>query len=158
MPFGLAAGHDTLCTKVQNIWIIVQGLTKGAIQRFGFIGPSIIDAVTILRGVPADAWTYKLGNRSALEWVVDQWKEHKISDPTVAEKFDTYRFAPQRSVSSPSWPTSAPSFGHNEHRAGDACAIRIGTQLRPLYPVCLVVYLGNLCCRQSSGIKPAILK
>jgi predicted helicase len=35
----------------------------------------------------------KLGNRSGLEWVLDQWKEHKISDPTVAEKFDTYRFA-----------------------------------------------------------------
>ena len=34
-----------------------------------------------------------LGNRSAPEWVLDQWKEHKISDPTVAEKFNTYRFA-----------------------------------------------------------------
>ena len=52
-----------------------------------------IDAVTTLRGIPAAAWTYKLGNRSALEWVLDQWKEHKISDPTVAEKFNTYRFA-----------------------------------------------------------------
>ena len=34
-----------------------------------------------------------LGNRSAPEWVLDQWKAHKISDPTVAEKFNTYRFA-----------------------------------------------------------------
>ena len=25
--------------------------------------------------------------------MLDQWKEHKISDPTVAEKFNTYRFA-----------------------------------------------------------------
>jgi predicted helicase len=25
--------------------------------------------------------------------VLDQWKEHKISDPTVAERFNTYRFA-----------------------------------------------------------------
>lgn len=46
----------------------------------------------------------------------------------------------------------------NEHRAGDACVIRVGTQFRPLYSVCVVVYLGNLCCRQSSGVKPAILK
>ena len=52
-----------------------------------------VDAVTTLSGVPAEAWTYQLGNRSALEWVLDQWKEHKISDPTVAEKFNTYRFA-----------------------------------------------------------------
>ena len=25
--------------------------------------------------------------------MLDQWKEHKISDLTVAEKFNTYRFA-----------------------------------------------------------------
>lgn len=52
-----------------------------------------IDAETTLSGIPPEAWTYQLGNRSALEWVLDQWKEHKISDPTVAEKFITYRFA-----------------------------------------------------------------
>jgi predicted helicase len=52
-----------------------------------------VDAITSLRGIPPEAWNYKLGNRSALEWVLDQWKEHKISDPTVAEKFNTYRFA-----------------------------------------------------------------
>ena len=44
-------------------------------------------------GTPAAAWDYKLGNRSGLELVLDQWKEHKISDPTVAKKFNTYRFA-----------------------------------------------------------------
>ena len=52
-----------------------------------------IDATTTLRGIPPEAWDYKLGNRSALEWVLDQWKEHKISDPTVATQFNTYRFA-----------------------------------------------------------------
>ena len=52
-----------------------------------------IDATTTLTGIPAAAWDYKLGNRSGLEWVLDQWKEHKISDPTVAAKFNTYRFA-----------------------------------------------------------------
>ena len=43
-----------------------------------------IDAASMLDGIPAAAWDYKLGNRSGLEWVLDQWKEHKISDPTVA--------------------------------------------------------------------------
>ena len=52
-----------------------------------------IDATTTLAGIPAAAWDYKLGNRSGLEWVLDQWKEHKISDPTVAAKFNTYHFA-----------------------------------------------------------------
>lgn len=52
-----------------------------------------IDDVTTLFGIPSLAWEYKLGNRSALEWVLDQYKEKKPSDPTIAEKFNTYRFA-----------------------------------------------------------------
>ncbi len=52
-----------------------------------------IDELTLLSGVPAEAWEYTLGNRSALEWVLDQYKEKKPSDPTIAEKFNTYRFA-----------------------------------------------------------------
>ncbi len=52
-----------------------------------------LDELTYLSGVPAEAWEYKLGNRSALEWILDQYKEKKPSDPTIAEKFNTYRFA-----------------------------------------------------------------
>jgi predicted helicase len=43
--------------------------------------------------MPSEAWEYKLGNRSALEWILDQYKESKPKDPTIREKFDTYRFA-----------------------------------------------------------------
>jgi predicted helicase len=56
-------------------------------------GEIVIDEQTTLRGVPAVAWDYKLGNRSALEWVLDQYKESTPSDATIAEKFNTYRFA-----------------------------------------------------------------
>ena len=52
-----------------------------------------IDELTFLRKVPQEAWEYKLGNRTAIEWVLDQYKEKKPSDPTIAEKFNTYRFA-----------------------------------------------------------------
>ena len=52
-----------------------------------------LDGATQLMGVPEDAWRYRLGNRSALEWVLDQYKERKPKDPTIAERFDTYRFA-----------------------------------------------------------------
>jgi predicted helicase len=52
-----------------------------------------LDEQTVLSGIPTAAWEYKLGNRSALEWVLDQHKEKKPSDPTIAEKFNTYRFA-----------------------------------------------------------------
>lgn len=52
-----------------------------------------IDELTFLSGVPREAWEYKLGNRSALEWILDQYKEKKPKDPTIALKFNTYRFS-----------------------------------------------------------------
>ena len=56
-------------------------------------GRIVIDSETTLAGIPLQAWNYKLGNRSALDWVLDQHKEKKPKDPTIREKFDTYRFA-----------------------------------------------------------------
>ncbi len=56
-------------------------------------GRITLDTETTLEGIPAEAWEYKLGNRSALEWILDQYKEKKPKDPTIREKFDTYRFA-----------------------------------------------------------------
>ena len=52
-----------------------------------------IDERTTLEGVPANAWRYKLGSRSALEWVLEQYKERKARDATVAAKFNKYQFA-----------------------------------------------------------------
>ncbi|MDO8839625.1 MAG: type ISP restriction/modification enzyme [Parvibaculum sp.] len=52
-----------------------------------------LDSETQLTGIPPEAWDYKLGNRSALEWILDQYKEKKPKDLTIREKFNTYRFA-----------------------------------------------------------------
>jgi predicted helicase len=57
------------------------------------IGNIHVDSETQLTGVPPEAWTYRLGNRSALEWVLDQYKEKTPKDPTIREKFNAYRFA-----------------------------------------------------------------
>jgi predicted helicase len=44
-----------------------------------------------LDGVPAEAYAYRLGNRSALEWVIDQYQVHTdarsgiTSDPNRAD-------------------------------------------------------------------------
>ncbi len=56
-------------------------------------GRIALDTETTLSGIPPEAWTYKLGNRCAIDWVLDQYKERKPKDPTIREKFDTYRFA-----------------------------------------------------------------
>ena len=66
-------------------WVILR-----ADNDEGFIR---LDDKTTVIGVPASAWDYRLGNRSALEWVLDQYKERKPRDPTIAAKFNTYRFA-----------------------------------------------------------------
>lgn len=56
-------------------------------------GAVVLDSETQLTGIPAAAWDYRLGNRSALEWVLDQHKEKTPRDPTIREKFNTYQFA-----------------------------------------------------------------
>jgi predicted helicase len=52
-----------------------------------------IDGETTLSGIPKEVWTYRLGNRSGVDWVLDQYKEKTPKDPTIREKFNTYRFA-----------------------------------------------------------------
>lgn len=52
-----------------------------------------LDSETQIRGIPPEVWDYKLGNRSALDWILDQHKEKTPKDPTIREKFNTYRFA-----------------------------------------------------------------
>ena len=56
-------------------------------------GTITLDERTTLVGIPEKAWEYRLGSRSALEWVLDQYKERKPRDPTIREKFNTYRFS-----------------------------------------------------------------
>ena len=65
-----------------------------AILRAEFEGNRIVlDEQTTLTGVPNEVWWYKLGSRTAVEWVLDQYKERKPRDPTIKERFNTYRFA-----------------------------------------------------------------
>ena len=44
-------------------------------------GAIVLDSRTTLTGVPESAWQYRLGSRSALEWVLDQYKERKPATP-----------------------------------------------------------------------------
>ncbi len=55
-------------------------------------GEIILDEETTISGIPDLAWEYKFGNRSALHWIIDQYKEKNIQDKTIAEKFNTYKF------------------------------------------------------------------
>ena len=64
---------------------------KPALKSEPAAGRIVIDSETTLDGIPSAAWRYHLGNRCALDWVLDQHKEKKPKDPTIREKFDTYR-------------------------------------------------------------------
>ena len=56
-------------------------------------GVITLDQKTTLTGIPGEVWEYRLGSRSALEWVLEQYKERIPRDPTIRERFNTYRFA-----------------------------------------------------------------
>jgi len=43
-----------------------------------------VDTLTTLRGVPAEAWQYRLGTYSALEWVLERYKEKHPKTPPFA--------------------------------------------------------------------------
>ena len=66
---------------------------KSALAEGVETGSVVVDEDTQITGIPAGAWDYRLGNRSAIDWVLDQHKEKKPRDPTIAAKFNTYRFA-----------------------------------------------------------------
>jgi predicted helicase len=88
VPFALTR-TDTPDTKAR-----AAGLSPKVVLRADPAAGSItLDSETTLRGIPPEAWSYKLGNRCALDWVLDQYKEKKPKDPTIREKFNTYRFA-----------------------------------------------------------------
>ncbi|MEO6405821.1 MAG: type ISP restriction/modification enzyme [Ferruginibacter sp.] len=73
--------------------IAAKDTPKAKLKALKELGTIVLDENTELHGIPPAAWTYKLGNRSALEWILDQYKEKKPSDLTIAEKFNTYKFA-----------------------------------------------------------------
>jgi predicted helicase len=54
-------------------------------------GIIIIDENTLLKGIPSVAWGYKLGNRSALEWVIDQFKSKKNQANVASYNFTDYK-------------------------------------------------------------------
>ena len=86
-PFDLQVIDNTNIVKDKNYKLKVK---LKADKPQGVIA---IDEHTYLHGVPDTAWAYKLGNRSAIEWVLDQYKEKKYTDKTIAVNFNTYRFA-----------------------------------------------------------------
>ncbi len=67
-------------------------LNKAKLKAKKEEGIIILDEQTTLKNIPVIAWEYKLGNRSALEWILDQYKEKKPRDTTIKEKFNTYKF------------------------------------------------------------------
>lgn len=68
-------------------------ISQKADYRRWLICYQINSNIPSIYGLKWHAWTYKLGNRSALKWVLDQYKEKKPKDPTIRAQFDTYRFA-----------------------------------------------------------------
>lgn len=89
-PFNLEANEIVYEITSQEAYAKI---AKAKLKADKVNGTIELDGFTTLTGIPKLAWDYKLGNRSALEWILDQYKESKPKDPTIAEKFNTYQFA-----------------------------------------------------------------
>lgn len=89
-PYELPALESTC--EANNV-ATLEKFKKAKLKADKELGTIELDGFTTLTGIPPAAWKYKLGNRSALEWILDQYKEKKPGDPTIAEKFNTYKFA-----------------------------------------------------------------
>jgi predicted helicase len=72
---------------------LINTYAKAKLKADKAAGEIVLDSYTTITGIPPEAWEYKLGNRSALEWILDQYKEGTPKDPTIAAQFHTYRFA-----------------------------------------------------------------
>lgn len=83
----------SIAAEAKELYLPPPSKIKVRLKADKVLGEIELDEVSVLKGIPIEAWEYKLGNRSALEWVLDQYKEKKYSDPTIAEKFNTYRFS-----------------------------------------------------------------
>ena len=97
---GLHIGYEGV-----DPWPLIRTDTPDTRARAAGVAPKVIlksnpqagritlDSETTLTGIPQQAWDYRLGNRAGLDWVLDQHKEKTPKDPTIREKFNTYRFA-----------------------------------------------------------------
>lgn len=62
---------------------LIADIRKGSIS---------LDDSTVLEGVPREAWEYRIGSRSAIEWILDQYKEKVPTETILREKFHHYQF------------------------------------------------------------------
>ena len=52
-------------------------------------GEIIVDDIS-LSGIPSAVLDYRLSQRSALEWIIDQYKTKKLDDQTISDNFNPY--------------------------------------------------------------------
>lgn len=56
------------------------------------------DEKTTLTGIPLAAFDYQLGIRSAIEWILDQYKVKAIKDDTISHMFNDYKYIEHKEI------------------------------------------------------------
>jgi len=65
-------------------WVETRQPVHFRVSKMKRVGNSIVINETLtLSGIPDVAWSYKLGNRSALEWLIDQYQIDGDNDPNA---------------------------------------------------------------------------
>jgi predicted helicase len=92
----------------QKVWPLKRINTRDKISRDAELQPDVIlkadkgsgvikiDSETQLGDIPKEVWSYKIGSRSALEWVLDQHGENKPRSEILRKQFDADSFATRK--------------------------------------------------------------
>lgn len=103
LNFATAPLYPLTITRVDNHGVPSLPVLKSESAK----GEVRIDKHTTVSGIPAEAWGYTLGNRSAIDWVLEGYKETKprpddgaigdiYSDLYTAHGYQKYTFAPHK--------------------------------------------------------------
>jgi predicted helicase len=55
-------------------------------------GRILLDGRTLLEGLPKGIWDYRIGSRSAVEWIIDQYRDWQPTELILRQDYHTYQF------------------------------------------------------------------
>jgi predicted helicase len=93
LGFRTAARHELVVEESPSDDSAAKAILRANVEK----GSIVLDSRTVLRGIPAAAWEYELGGRSAISWILDQYRERKTKNPAVEKTPAAYRLADHRS-------------------------------------------------------------
>jgi predicted helicase len=90
-PFPIKIATETLNNSKFIPLASVAGSKIKVLKKEGKIQIKSGEVLTTIYDIPEKAWEFIMGNRSAVEWILDQYSERKAKDKTIEAHFKDFR-------------------------------------------------------------------